>query len=318
MNKILITGGAGFIGSKIIYRILNNSQKSKIIVLDNFLEQVHGNTPYSKIPGVKYIKGDVSNAKDWKRAFEFNPEIIIHLAAETGTGQSMHEISRYVRTNVIGTSNMLDILNNKNHNVKKVILSSSRSIYGEHENLESTIPSPLSVYALTKLDQEKLLELSCPIPYTIFRYQNVYGPGQSILNPYTGIISIFSEKLYADNDVEIWDNGIPTRDFIFVEDIVSATLLALENKKSDYKIYNVGSGVSTKVLEIAEKLKYLLKSESQIKIIEYHRAGDIMHASANIEKIKDELGWKPNQDIDSGLHSYVEWFKSLKKNSNYH
>ena len=95
-------------------------------------------------------------------------------------------------------------------------------------------------------------------------------------------------------------------------------MLALENKKSDYKIYNVGSGVSTKVLEIAEKLKYLLKSESQIKIIEYHRAGDIMHASANIEKIKDELGWKPNQDIDSGLHSYVEWFKSRKKNSNYH
>ena len=143
-------------------------------------------------------------------------------------------------------------------------------------------------------------------------------PDKVFLNPYTGIISIFSEKLYADNDVEIWDNGIPTRDFIFVEDIVSATLLALENKKSDYKIYNVGSGVSTKVLEIAEKLKYLLKSESQIKIIEYHRAGDIMHASANIEKIKDELGWKPNQDIDSGLHSYVEWFKSLKKNSNYH
>ena len=138
MNKILITGGAGFIGSKIIYRILNNSQKSKIIVLDNFLEQVHGNTPILQNPGVKYIKGDVSNAKDWKRAFEFNPEIIIHLA-ETGTGQSMHEISRYVRTNVIGTSNMLDILNNKNHNVKKVILSSSRSIYGEHENLESTI-----------------------------------------------------------------------------------------------------------------------------------------------------------------------------------
>ena len=251
MKNILITGGAGFIGTKIINRLLLDSDDFSILVFDNFLEQVHGKDKPLRIEGVTYLAGDVTNYEDWIKAFAFQPDIIIHLAAETGTGQSMNEISRYFRTNVVGTSNMLDALNNTNHNVKKIILSSSRSVYGELENNESTNPSPLSIYALTKLDQEKLLQLSCPVPYTIFRYQNVYGPGQSILNPYTGIISIFSEKLHSEKEVEIWDNGIPTRDFIFVEDVVSATLLAIENKKSDYKIYNVGSGVSTSVLEIA-------------------------------------------------------------------
>jgi dTDP-L-rhamnose 4-epimerase len=302
--KILITGGAGFIGTHII----NQLQSTDIIVLDNFLEQVHGSNPIL-IDGVEYIKGDVSNIKDIQKALDHKPDIVIHLAAETGTGQSMYEITRYIKTNVEGTANLLQVLNNTDHNVKKIILSSSRAVYGEHSDTEEIVPA--SIYGLTKFNQEQIMKMSCPVPYTIFRYQNVYGPGQSIKNPYTGIISIFSEKFKKGESIDIWDNGMPTRDFVYVKDVVDATLLAIDNEITDYKIYNVGTGKSVKVLDIAKKLRDMINTKCQINVTDYHRPGDIMHAKGNIDKITNETNWSPTWSIDDGLESFVSWFKEI-------
>ena len=310
--RILITGGAGFIGTKITERLLGQEEKSDIVILDNFIEQVHGKD-YKTIEGIDYIIGDVADMDSWKDAMSFDPEIIIHLASETGTGQSMDEISRYVRTNVLGTANMLELLNTTKHNVKKIILSSSRAVYGDGENIETNGSlQPVSIYALTKLDQERLLKISCTIPYTIYRYQNAYGPGQSIKNPYTGIISIFSEKFSKGETVSIWDNGEPSRDFIYVEDIVTATLLAIKNKKTDYESYNVGTGQAVPILDVAEKLKEMINPDCDIKITDYHRPGDVMHAYGDINKIKNELDWKPEFTLEEGLSNFVEWFKAQK------
>jgi dTDP-L-rhamnose 4-epimerase len=305
--KILITGGAGFIGSKIINKIKNQHE---ILVLDNLLEQVHGNTP-KFIEGIKYIVGDVRNKTDWEKCLSMNPEIIIHMASETGTGQSMDEIDRYVTTNIGGVSVMLDYLNNQSHNVKKIILTSSRAVYGDSENIEiNECVSPLSIYGITKLVQEQLVQTGLKIPYTILRFQNVFGEGQSLLNPYTGIISIFSKKIQNNEVIELYDNGNPTRDFIHVDDVVDSILLCLENNISDYKTYNVGTGKKTSILEMTKKLQLLINTKTKIVKTKYHRKGDVMDAVANIEKIKKELNWNPKITVDEGLNKFIKWFKN--------
>jgi len=305
--KILISGGAGFIGTKIINKLKDNHE---IVVLDNLLEQIHGKTP-KLIDGIKYIIGDVRNISDWEKSMEFNPDIILHLASETGTGQSMDEINRYVSTNVVGTSIMLDLVNSGKYDVKKIILSSSRAVYGDGVNDENNLSLvPKSVYGVTKLTQEQLLQTSCKVPYTILRYQNVFGDGQSLNNPYTGIISIFSNIFKNGGDVEIYDNGEPTRDFIYVDDVVDATIICMFNDNSNYGVYNVGTGIGVSILEVTEKLKTKINPKSNIKITDYHREGDIIHAKAEINKIKKELDWSPKRDLEFGLSNFVNWFKN--------
>jgi len=304
--RILITGGAGFIGSKLINKLLLDNHE--ITVLDNFLKQIHGDKRVFN-DKVKYIIGDVRKESDWLLALEESPEIIFHLASETGTGQSMDEINRYVDTNVVGTSIMLDLINSGKYGVKKIILSSSRAVYGDEVNIESN-PNlkPKSVYGVTKLTQEQLIVTGCKIPYTILRYQNVYGEGQSLNNPYTGIISIFSKIFSKGDGVTLFDKGVPTRDFIYVDDVVEATYLCVD-KKSDYKIYNVGYGTALSILEVTEKLKNLINKNCIITISDYHRKGDVIHAKADIKKIKEDLGWSPKIGIDEGLIKFIKWFK---------
>ena len=307
--NILITGGAGFIGQALVNQLSSNHN---IIILDNFLKQVHGDSPKKKLENCKVIEGDVSELNSWELAFREDPELIIHLASETGTGQSMDEITRYNNTNVIGTSIMLDMLNKYNHKVKKIILTSSRSVYGEEKNIEKNKNlRPLSVYAVTKLTQEYLIQVSSPVPYTILRYQNVYGPGQSIKNPYTGIISIFSERFSNNDSVTIWDNGLPSRDFIFIEDVVDATILAINNKKTKNEIINVGSGQSILIIEIAKYLRDKINPKSEIFISDFHRPGDVLCAKADITKIK-KMGWKPKFNILDGLDKFYTWFIAQK------
>lgn len=305
--KFLITGGAGFIGTKLTKRIMNSNE---VIILDNFLEQIHGKDPILiEHLNVKYIKGDVRNAADWDACLSHEPDVLIHLASETGTGQSMGEISRYVSTNISGTAVMLDKINKEECTIKKVILSSSRAVYGESENIESNFNlKPLSVYGVTKLTQEQLLLSGCKIPYTILRFQNVYGDGQSLNNPYTGIISIFSNKFHNNQNVEIYDNGLPTRDFIYVEDVVDVVMLCTSDCGNG-QIYNVGSGVSTKIIDITQKLRDKLGVKCDIKVTNHHRLGDVIHAVGDVSKIKEELGWECRYDIDYGLDRFVKWFK---------
>jgi dTDP-L-rhamnose 4-epimerase len=354
MKNILITGGAGFIGSNLTQKLVEKG--FKVTILDNLSKQIHGNnqnsTLYSSIKDIAtFIKGDVCNKSDWQKALR-NQDAVIHLAAETGTGQSMYEISRYNEVNILGTSHLLDILANENHSIKKMIIASSRSIYGEGKYLckndgvvypnqrqdidmtngkfnlvcskcneplqllatdEDSKIHPSSIYGITKQQQEQMILLmgkSLNIPAVALRFQNVYGPGQSLSNPYTGILSIFSTRLLNGNDIDIYEDGQESRDFVFIEDVVSATILALEKKKANNQIFNVGSGIATSVSEVANLLKSLYNSNVKISVSGKYRLGDIRHNYADLSKIRSELGFSPKFDFLSGITLFVNWVKT--------
>jgi dTDP-L-rhamnose 4-epimerase len=354
MNNILITGGAGFIGSNLTQKLVKKG--FKVTILDNLSKQIHGknqnSTLYSSIKDIAtFIKGDVCNKSDWQKALR-NQDAVIHLAAETGTGQSMYEISRYNEVNILGTTHLLDILANENHTIKKMIIASSRSIYGEGKYLckndgvvypnqrqdidmangkfnlvcfkcneplqllatdEHSKIHPSSIYGITKQHQEQMILLigkSLNIPAVALRYQNVYGPGQSLNNPYTGILSIFSTRLLNGNGIDIYEDGQESRDFVFIEEVVSATILALEKKKANNQIFNVGSGIATSVSEVANLLKSLYNSDIKISVSGKYRLGDIRHNYADLSKIRSELGFSPKFDFISGITLFVNWVKT--------
>ena len=353
MKNILITGGAGFIGSRLCEKLFD--QGNNVTVLDNLSEQIHGNGESFLFNKIKdkctFIKGDVRDKNDWAHAIK-NQEIIIHLAAETGTGQSMYEVEKYTNVNVIGTSHMLEILANSNHNVKKIIVASSRSIYGEgkynckthgvqypskrkEEDMKkgefnpkcsmcnsslNVLPTdeqskihPSSIYGINKQQQEQMVMLmgeSLSIPSVAFRYQNVYGPGQSLSNPYTGILSIFSTRILNGNDLDIYEDGEETRDFVYIEDAVDATILGIEKEEANGNIFNVGSGVSTRVLDVANTLKRLYNSEININVNGEFRLGDIRHNFADLSKLKDILGFTPKYNFERGITEFVNWVKT--------
>lgn len=281
IKNVLITGGAGFIGSRVAKKLVDKGYFVRI--LDNMSEQIHGKD--GQIPEfiqgrVDFIKGDVCSYDDWKKALD-GMDAVIHLAAQTGTGQSMYEIARYCDINIGGTAKMLDILTNEEHSIKKVIIAASRAIYGEgmyrckeHGIVypderkeadmakgdftvkcpicgnvvsvtatdESTLIHPSSVYGITKQVQEELALVCCKaigIPAVTYRYQNVYGPGQSLSNPYTGILSIFSTRIRGGKDINIFEDGMESRDFVYIDDVVDATIAGLEKKEADYQSFNV-------------------------------------------------------------------------------
>jgi dTDP-L-rhamnose 4-epimerase len=356
MKNILITGGAGFIGSNLTQKLVERG--FKVTVLDNLSKQIHGenqnSTLYSSIKDiVTFIQGDVCNKSDWKKALR-NQDAVIHLASETGTGQSMYDISRYNKVNILGTTHLLDILANENHSIKKMIIASSRSIYGEGKYLckndgvlypnqrqdidmakgkfnlvcnkcneplqllatdEDSKIHPSSIYGITKQQQEQMILLmgkTLNIPAVALRYQNVYGPGQSLSNPYTGILSIFSTRLLNENDIDIYEDGQESRDFVFIDDVVNATILALEKKQANNQIFNVGSGVATSVSEVANLLKSLYNSDVKISVSGKYRFGDIRHNYADLSKIENVLGFSPKFDFLSGITSFVNWVKTQK------
>ncbi len=359
MSKVLITGGAGFIGNSVVDNLYRKG-KYEIVVLDNFSEQIHGDNYeesylYKNIKDkAEIIKGDVRNSLDLEKAL-VGVDYIIHLAAETGTGQSMYEINRYTDVNIKGTSNLLQVILKKKFPIKKIILSSSRSVYGEgmyfckehgiivpksreiddmkngdfevkcpvcgrNVELKATTEectlTPISFYAYTKLAQEKMLEVMCPtmdIPYTIYRYQNVYGAGQSLNNPYTGILSIFSKMLLKNQNINIFEDGKESRDFVHVSDVAAATCNAIENDSTNYQHINVGSGENISVIQVAETLKKLYKSNSEIKVSGDFRKGDIRHNIADISRAKELCGFDPVYTFEIGMKEFANWV--LKENS---
>jgi dTDP-L-rhamnose 4-epimerase len=171
---------------------------------------------------------------------------------------------------------------------------------------------PSSVYGITKQNQEQMVLNVCKskdIPAVAFRYQNVYGPGQSLKNPYTGILSIFSTQIRNGNNINIFEDGMESRDFVYIDDVVTATILGIENEKANYEIFNVGSGTPTRVLEVANKLKELYESEISIEVTGNFRLGDIRHNFADLSKIESKLGFKPSFDFTSGVSEFVQWVK---------
>jgi len=352
MKNILITGGAGFIGSRLCERLYEKDYN--ITVLDNLSPQIHESNEsnlYRKIKGkCTFIKGDVRNKDDWKKALK-GQEVVVHLASETGTGQSMYEIEKYNDVNIVGTTNMLELLSTSSHTIKKIILSSSRSVYGEgkyksknqiiqypksrkindlekgifnllceHTNEEmmamptdeESLINPKSIYALTKYAQEKMILLisqSLSINHVILRYQNVFGPGQSLSNPYTGILSIFSTRILNGNDLDIYEDGLESRDFVYIDDVIDATILGIENERANGETFNVGSGVATTVKEVAESLKNYYNSDINIDISGKFRLGDIRHNYADLSKAESLLGYKPKYDFQEGMLEFVKWVK---------
>jgi dTDP-L-rhamnose 4-epimerase len=352
MKNILITGGAGFIGSNLAVKLINKGHK--ITVLDNLSPQIHGDNPEQHSPlyksiadKVKFIKGTVTSKQDWIKAIE-GQDIIVHYAAETGTGQSMYEIQKYIDVNVNGTAIMLDLLANTKHQVKKVVIASSRSIYGEgkyiNERGESVYPQhrtsefmdggdfevkfsgseilklvgtdeeskihPSSVYGITKQNQEQMIMTVCPtlgIAPVAFRYQNVFGPGQSLKNPYTGILSIFSTQIKNGNGINIFEDGKETRDFVFINDVVDATILGIEKDTADGEVFNVGTGVATDVISVATNLIKNYGVDVPLTISGNYRLGDIRHNYADLTKIKSKLGFEPKYSFEAGLKEFTNW-----------
>lgn len=366
MKKILITGGSGFIGSEIVQQLFDNGD-FEITVLDDMTEQIHGvnwkdSYLYKKINNkCKFIKGSVCDASVVNEAIGEN-EYIIHLAAETGTGQSMYQINQYNETNIMGTSNLFQVISllGEKSKVKKIILSSSRSVYGEGmyecsdcgliypesrdkqkllngdfsfycpkcnkklyllSTTEDSKVKPASLYAYTKYAQEMMLKTMCPamgIDYTIFRFQNVYGIGQSLKNPYTGILSVFSTLMLENKTVNIFEDGKESRDFINVNDIAKGVIESIDNDDSNGEVINLGSGINTSVIEIAEILKRHYKSSSELRISGDFRIGDIAHNKADISKAKKILGFKPSINLEDGLKKFCEWVVDQDKdNSGY-
>lgn len=307
---ILITGGAGFIGANLCLALSDY----KIRILDNLSPQVHGFNPEIKFPGnVEFVHGSVTDRESFLRALK-NIDVVIHLAAATGTSQSMTEIKHYSDTNIGGTALLCDLIVNEKLPVKKVILASSRAVYGEGScsfpTSEDSPLLPVSIYGVTKIAQENMLLVigrQLGISIIALRFQNVYGIGQSMINPHTGIIPIFCRKLFNNETVEIFDSGKISRDFVFIDDAIDAIVKALKLQKMIQTILNVGSGESSTLIYVATMLKTLCKSKSRISVSDYSRAGDIKNHSADLSKVKQILEFKPKTLIDDGLNKFVQW-----------
>ena len=352
-NKVLITGGAGFIGSNVALKLLNKGYN--VTVLDSLTEQIHGKNPEINSPlylsikdHVNFIKGDVNSRENWLTALD-DVDYVIHLAAETGTGQSMYEIKKYVDTNIGGTALLLDILTNTKHHVKRVVVAESRAIYGEGKyhcekcgnvyplerrdedmakgdyeckcpccgGLVTLVPTtedsaihPSSVYGIAKQVQGQLVHLVCKsigIESVSFRYQNVYGPGQSLSNPYTGILSIFSTQIKNHHGLNIFEDGRETRDFVFIDDVADATILGMEVPEANGHVFNIGTGVATDVLTVANTLCEKYGIQVPITISGNYRIGDIRHNYADISSAKKILGFTPKWSFSDGIAQFTKW-----------
>ncbi|HEY0924871.1 NAD-dependent epimerase/dehydratase family protein [Rheinheimera pacifica] len=351
-SNVLITGGAGFIGSNLALKLL--SKGYHVSVLDNLSPQIHGEDPiksplYNAVKDrVNFIHGSVLSYEDWKHAL-LGVDVVVHLAAETGTGQSMYEIEKYTDVNIKGSSIFLDFLANEEHSVKKMVVASSRSIYGEgkyrcneHEVVypsertdalmakgdfeckcpvcgadvlllatdENSLIHPSSIYGITKQVQEQMFLVmgkSLGIPAVAFRYQNVYGAGQSLSNPYTGILSIFSTRIKNGNPINIFEDGLESRDFVYVDDIVDATILGIEKDEANYQVFNVGLGEAVDVLRVANTLKQAYGSDVSVSVSGNYRLGDIRHNYADLTKIFKLLGFKPKISFEEGITRFTAW-----------
>ena len=351
-RKILITGGAGFIGTNLIKALLK--EEWNIVVLDALIKQVHPGGKWEKPGQVAFFHGDVRDKEIVSKALE-GVDYIVHLAAETGVGQSSYEIARYVSVNEFGTAVVLEEASRHTKRLKGIVLASSRAVYGEGryicercgdvypvgreaDDLRQGIWEPLcpkckgsieptgsaeyqslnpaSVYAITKHNQEQLVAQftrSFNIPSIALRFQNVYGQGQSLSNPYTGILSIFSTRIMAGNPVLIYEDGNEKRDFVYIDDVVRSICLSIKKEFSGFDIYNVGSGEGTTVLEVAKILVEEIKGNVPVKVVGKYREGDIRHAWADIKKIQEGLGFRPAVSMREGLRSFVAWVKQQPK-----
>ena len=351
-QPVLVTGGAGFIGSHLVESLL--AQGLTVRVLDNLDPQVHGpgaTHPALLPPGVEFLHGSVTDRAMVDRALK-GVRSVVHLAAAVGVGQSMYAIAPYVETNALGTATLLDVMVNGGHGITRLVVASSMSIYGEGRyrcaqcgpiapRLRSTgqlqardwemrcpacgtsvtpVPTdedkplfPTSVYAVTKRDQEELC-LSVGRAYGIgtvaLRLFNVYGPRQSLSNPYTGAAAIFASRLLNRQRPLLFEDGGQSRDFTHVRDIVRAFCLALERDDVTDVALNVGTGRATSIASVARLLGEVLGVACTPEIVGKFRDGDIRHCVGDITLIRRVLGYEPTTQLEAGILDLAEWARS--------
>ena len=343
-EKILITGGAGFIGTHVAAKLLQAGKKVRI--LDSLIEQVHptGGKPNPILEHCEFFHGDVRDADLVARALR-GVDKLIHLAAEVGVGQSMYAIDRYVSTNDHGTAVLLQGL--LEHRVERVVVASSMSIYGEglykteagtiiddavrrpeHDKgwdprgpngevltpvatPETKRPTLASVYAITKYVQEQLTLNVAPaygMEAVALRLFNVYGAGQALSNPYTGVLAIFASRLLNGQRPMVFENGAQRRDFVHVEDVANAFALALEEPAANGGTFNIGSGRSVSVTEVAEGFAQAMgRPELTPEITNKARTGDIRHCFADISLAKNVIGFSPRRSFEDSFGELAEW-----------
>jgi dTDP-L-rhamnose 4-epimerase len=344
-GSCLVTGGAGFIGCALSAALAVRFER--VIALDVLHPQVHGSRkrPSALTAMVELWPLDVADPATWDRVLEeVTPSVIIHLAAETGTGQSLTEATRHAQTNVTGTAMMLDALSARGAVPERIILSSSRAVYGngawQSSNAEGVVypkhrtreqlmrgewdfpglhylPAeasitrllPISIYGATKLAQEHLLTAwaaaygTLPI---VLRLQNVYGPGQSLSNPYTGIIPLFCRYAKRGDSIPLFEDGQMLRDFILIDDVVSAILSALGVAQTGEHTYDVGTGVATTIAALADRIAELYGAPPP-RVCGRYRYGDVRHAACEIEATRRALAWSPRHVLSNGLARLKDW-----------
>ncbi|MCS6862715.1 MAG: SDR family NAD(P)-dependent oxidoreductase, partial [Abditibacteriales bacterium] len=351
-ERVLVTGGAGFIGSHIVEGLV--ARGYRVTVFDSLDPQVH---PDSQLPkylskDVEFVLGDVRDYLAFKEVV-VKAEVVFHQAAAVGVGQSQYQIRHYVEVNTLGTANLLDIIANHKTNVRKIIIAASMSSYGEgcyrceacgpvrpplrsEEQMArgdwelhcpqcdvTLTPTPTdenaaqvctSIYAFTKRHQEEMALLigkTYNIPVVALRYFNVYGPRQSLSNPYTGVAAIFLSRLKNDRPPVIYEDGLQTRDFVSVHDVVQANLLALEKEEANFEVFNVGTGRAVTIRHVAETLAQRLGKDIPPEITHRFRKGDVRHCFASIEKIRQRLGYEPKVSFEEGMAELVAWSQEV-------
>jgi len=347
--NILVTGGAGFIGSHLTDALIERGHAVR--VLDLLVPQVHADgKPQYVNPNAEFMYGDVCDPQVVSKALD-GIDAVFHEAAEVGVGQSMYEIDRYVRANDMGTGVLLQQLLTVKDRIKKLVVASSMSIYGEGSyscsNCGAVYPQlrpteqlldrrwemecptcktvlhptptnedkplfPTSIYAITKQDQEQFCLVTgrtYGIPTVALRYFNVYGPRQALSNPYTGVCAIFSARLLNDERPWIFEDGKQTRDFVHVSDIVQANLRALESNGADYQAVNVGTGRATSVRQVADLLAQGLGKKIEPVIVAKYREGDIRHCVADITRAQTRLGYAPRVSLEDGIPELLKWVR---------
>ncbi|WP_246855641.1 NAD-dependent epimerase/dehydratase family protein [Nocardioides xinjiangensis] len=345
-GRVLVTGGAGFIGTTLARRLADSAEQW--VVVDNLHPQVHpGSEPPADLPeSVDLRVGDVTSADDLDAVVaDLRPDTVVHLAAETGTAQSLSESTRHGMVNVVGTTQLLDSLTRAGHVPSHVVLTSSRAVYGEgvwrnvdgstfqpglrtHAQLEAgrwdhgdgaahvpntvagTQPNPVNVYGATKLAQEHILSAwtgSHDTRLSILRLQNVYGPRQSLSNPYTGIVSLFCRLAREGRSIPLYEDGEITRDFVHVDDVVGAIVAAMAHKPADHvRTVDVGSGVRTTIGDLAREIA-AYHSAPEPHVTGQYRDGDVRHASCDVEVTLRTLDWQPRVGLREGVAGLQEW-----------
>lgn len=349
-SNILITGGAGFVGSHLADALLSAGHQVRIF--DNLAPQVHPEGRPAYLSGdVELMSGDMRDLQAVTRAVQ-GVNAIFHLAAAVGVGQSMYEIAHYMGANTQGTANLLQAILDSKVSLRKLVVASSMSIYGEgkyvcrHCGDVAPPPRPLqqlkskqwetlcptccrelkpvatdeskplqctSIYALSKKDQEEMTLLfgrTYGLPVVALRYFNIYGTRQALSNPYTGVAAIFASRLLNHRAPMIFEDGRQMRDFVSVHDVVQANLLAMERSEADGMALNIGSGEPISIAEVAAELTDCLGEKIPFEISGKYRAGDIRHCYANISAAQKVLGYAPRYRFADGIAELVSWLRS--------